>query len=120
MVLGSDAAAACDDSSTSSYSSNWKLASITLIVQSNPEIDGFDNCIRNLFQASKGFLAARTIYAFVAKSTTMERCLKSLILWFFNSQENVVNLHYYLCFWICFKVWLGISKLVSHLSEPCK
>ena len=40
MVLGSDAAAgaACDDSSTSSYSSNWKLASITLKVQSIPEI----------------------------------------------------------------------------------
>ena len=58
MVLGSDAAAACDDSSTSSYSSNWKLASITLIVQSNPEINGIDNCDKNMFQARKGFSAA--------------------------------------------------------------
>ena len=56
MVLGSDAAAAaaCDDSSTSSYSSNWKLASITLIVQANPEIDGIDNYEKNMFQANKG------------------------------------------------------------------
>ena len=76
MVLGSDAAAgaACDDSSTSSYSSNWKLASITLKVQSNPEINRVDKYEQNMFQASKGFFAAWIFYAFAAKSTYMERC----------------------------------------------
>lgn len=58
MALGSDAAAgaACDDSSTSSYSSNWKLASITLKVHANPEIDRVDKYEKIVFLQVKVFL----------------------------------------------------------------
>ena len=79
MVLGSDAAACDDSSTTSSYSSNWKLASITLIVQSNPEIDGVDISERNLIYARKGFLPIRITAHFNGLKYPFEHCLE----WYF-------------------------------------
>ena len=94
MVLGSDAAAgaACDDSSTSSYSSNWKLASITLKVQANPEINRVDKCKQNVFQTSKGFFLPLEYFTLLQLKVPLWNVVKNNCNVY--SQENVVNLHY--------------------------